>query len=52
MKITILFIIVVSAILLPSSVLAQSDINLTGYTQTFDEEFNTLSVTGNSPKGS
>src|ERR1700744_3377540 len=30
---------------------AQTDINLTGYTQTFDEEFNTLSVTTSSPKG-
>jgi fibronectin type 3 domain-containing protein len=31
---------------------AQSDINLTGYTQTFDDEFNSLSATTTSPKGS
>jgi beta-glucanase (GH16 family) len=30
---------------------AQSDINLAGYTRTFDEEFNTLSVSTTSPKG-
>src|SRR5271170_1404033 len=31
---------------------AQSDINLTGYTQTFDDEFNTLSISTANPKGS
>lgn len=30
---------------------AQSDINLTGCSLTFDDEFNTLSLTTNSPKG-
>jgi hypothetical protein len=35
-----------------SFIRAQSDINLTGYTQTFDEEFNSLSATTANPKGS
>jgi beta-glucanase (GH16 family) len=35
-----------------ASSLRATDINLTGYTKTFDEEFNTLSVTTASPKGS
>src|SRR5271163_1057753 len=30
----------------------QNDIDLTGYTKTFDDEFDQLSVTENSPKGS
>src|ERR1700727_2678099 len=31
---------------------AQSDINQTGYTQTFDDEFNTLGISTANPKGS
>jgi len=52
MKLQILAFLLALVVAAPLSYLqAQSDINLTGYTQTFDEEFNSLSVTTNSPKG-
>ncbi|MDD5261388.1 MAG: discoidin domain-containing protein [Methylacidiphilales bacterium] len=48
----ILVILALAAFSIPvAKVQAQSDINLTGYTLTFADEFNSLSVTTSSPKG-
>ncbi|MDD5262282.1 MAG: family 16 glycosylhydrolase, partial [Methylacidiphilales bacterium] len=49
----ILAILALAAFFTPvANVQAQSDIDLTGYTLSFADEFNSVSVTSNSPKGS
>ncbi len=51
-KTSILVLLALVAVSVPfTAVKAQSDINLTGYTLTFADEFNSLSVTTSSPKG-
>lgn len=49
---TILFVVLTFLMMiLPGIIRAQSDINLTGYTLTFSDEFNNASITTSSPKG-
>jgi regulation of enolase protein 1 (concanavalin A-like superfamily) len=51
MKLSLPFTLLALMVLAPLSVTNAQDINLTGYTQTFDDEFNSLSVTTSTPKG-